>query len=56
MDFLDPGVAEATTINWAVVLAEEEKFDFINVESVAKVCIDALAGLQPLLMIDVENS
>jgi hypothetical protein len=45
VDFLDPAVAEATTINWALVLVEEEKFDFISVESDAKVCIDALTGL-----------
>jgi hypothetical protein len=44
VDFLDPSVAEATAINGALVLAKEEKFDFVCVESDAKICIEALAA------------
>jgi ribonuclease HI len=44
VDFLDPSVAEAVANNWALDLAKKEKFDFVCVESDAKICIEALAA------------
>ena len=39
---LDPTVAEASAIVWALELAMEEGFENIIVESDAKICVDAL--------------
>uniref|UniRef100_A0A2N9H3S2 RNase H type-1 domain-containing protein n=1 Tax=Fagus sylvatica TaxID=28930 RepID=A0A2N9H3S2_FAGSY len=39
---LDPTLAEATAINWALEIALGDNFNYICIESDAKVCIDAL--------------
>ena len=41
---LDPAMAEAAAINWALELALAEGFINILVESDAKICVDALLG------------
>ena len=41
-DTLEPTLAKAATINWALELAKEEEFKHICIESDAKVCVDAL--------------
>ena len=47
LPFLTPGIAEASTITWAIEMAKSENFQDIVVESDAKVCIDAISGDQP---------
>ena len=39
---LDPTLVEATAINWALEIALGDNFNYICIESDAKVCIDAL--------------
>uniref|UniRef100_A0A2N9GI57 RNase H type-1 domain-containing protein n=1 Tax=Fagus sylvatica TaxID=28930 RepID=A0A2N9GI57_FAGSY len=43
INFLDPAIAEAAAINWALNLAIEEGFERVIVESDAKNCIDELS-------------
>ena len=39
---LEPALAEATAINWALEIAKLENFEHICIESDAKFCVDAL--------------
>ena len=43
-DHLDPSLAEASAITWALKLAELEMFEHIYIESDSKTCLDALTA------------
>jgi hypothetical protein len=43
-DHLDPSLAEAFAITWALELAELEMYEHICIQSDAKICVDALTA------------
>ena len=44
ISIVDPTIAEAMAICWALQIAKDESFHFIIVKSDAKLCIDAING------------